>query len=266
MLKHNLIFLSLFACTAFYSYNLQAAIQFLPRYQGFHGDKRSASGGRCPAIYQYLCAGEGYVSGMGSICGKKYKSCVCAKDFIWTGGKCFLNCNNDLFKYSCSGAGYATIQSDNKKCGSKYSECTCTDIYKWSGTACILKNCTDYGYLANENKTQSCNKETPRSGLECWNCKECQGTLYNCSSISNNDGADTSSMACGGRYATCKCKAGYYWNNGSCPKVCSNSCSLDSCPTGYACEKEECSGKYCIVGCQSNYTTPFNFIYNFYLF
>ncbi len=42
-----------------------------------------------------------------------------------------------------------------------------------------------------------------------------------------------------------------YYNN---CKTCENKCSLDSCPEGVVCEYEDCSQKYCDIGCEVNYT------------
>ncbi|MFR2533176.1 MAG: hypothetical protein ACLS9L_06225, partial [Alphaproteobacteria bacterium] len=74
------------------------------------------------------------------------------------------------------------------------------------------------------------------------------------------------------QYTSCRCKNGYnmtcgdlgpvtpsdyclmngikYYNN---CKTCENKCSLTACPSGVVCEKENCSGKYCPVGCAVNY-------------
>ena len=75
------------------------------------------------------------------------------------------------------------------------------------------------------------------------------------------------------KYTSCECKAGYtmtcsdmgpstptdyclkdgikYYN--SC-KTCENKCTLDSCPEGVLCEYEDCSQKYCDIGCAVGYT------------
>ncbi len=70
------------------------------------------------------------------------------------------------------------------------------------------------------------------------------------------------------KYTACQCKAGYnmtcselgpvtptdyclkdgvkYYNN---CKTCEYKCTLDSCPDGLVCEIEDCSQKYCAIGC-----------------
>ena len=74
------------------------------------------------------------------------------------------------------------------------------------------------------------------------------------------------------KYTACQCKDGYnmtcsdlgpitptdyclkdnikYYNN---CKTCENKCTLDKCPTGVVCTYEECSQKYCAVGCAVGY-------------
>ncbi len=75
------------------------------------------------------------------------------------------------------------------------------------------------------------------------------------------------------KYTGCECKPGYTLTcseNGSLPlnpndyclspvnnvklykncKPCPNECKLDSCPKGTICQKEECSKKYCAIGCE----------------
>ena len=41
-----------------------------------------------------------------------------------------------------------------------------------------------------------------------------------------------------------------YYNN---CKTCENKCKLDSCPVGNICEYEDCSQKYCTIGCATGY-------------
>ena len=74
------------------------------------------------------------------------------------------------------------------------------------------------------------------------------------------------------KYTSCQCKSGYsmtctnigpvtpsdyclmngikYYND---CKTCENKCKLDSCPAGVSCTREDCSGKYCAVGCATGY-------------
>ena len=74
------------------------------------------------------------------------------------------------------------------------------------------------------------------------------------------------------KYTACECKPGYnqtctelgpvtpsdycqmngikYYNN---CKTCENKCKLDSCPVGNICEYEDCSQKYCTIGCATGY-------------
>ena len=74
------------------------------------------------------------------------------------------------------------------------------------------------------------------------------------------------------KYTNCQCKSGYnmtcsdlgpvtpsdycllngvkYYNN---CKTCENKCKLSSCPAGNICEYEDCSQKYCDIGCAIDY-------------
>ncbi len=172
-----------------------------------------------------------------------------------SGLTCYVctGCDSSTYKYACSGGLNASTQGTSNKCGTNYSKCECVANASWNSTSgkcecgsdyksgttsCTLKTCEDYGYLATEDTTKNCTKQTPRSGLACWNCSDCTGTLYDCSSITNASGADTSSASCGGKYAKCTCKSGYFWDSGKC----SLSCTPKSC-TG----AEACGGSSCLI-------------------
>ena len=175
MQKRVLIYLSVATAVIFYFSYVQAAIQFLPRYQSSYGIRDN----KCASSYKYSCRGTGYSGGKGTSCGGKYQSC------------------------------------------------NCTSNYKWSGGKCISKTCSDYGYLASKDTTKSCTEKTPRTGLTCYSCTNCDSSYkYDCSSISNASGGDGSS--CGGKYQKCTCQRGYYWDNGKCVKSCSSVCSKGS--------------------------------------
>ena len=175
MQKRVLIYLSVATAVIFYFSYVQAAIQFLPRYQSSYGIRDN----KCASSYKYSCRGTGYSGGKGTSCGGKYQSC------------------------------------------------NCTSNYKWSGGKCISKTCSDYGYLASKDTTKSCTEKTPRTGLTCYSCTNCDSSYkYDCSSISNASGGDGSS--CGGKYQKCTCQSGYYWDNGKCVKSCSSVCSKGS--------------------------------------
>ncbi len=291
MQKRVLIYLFVVTAVIFSFSYAQAALYFLPRYQGSYG-LRSQDGGRdgvCSSSYQYKCTGTGYSGGKGTSCGGKYQSCICSSDYKWSGGKCIsktcsdygylaskdatksctektprtgltcyscTGCDTSIYKYSCSGSLNATTQSGTA-CNSLYDKCSCvtnatwnatsgkceckTD-YKVSGTSCVLKTCSDYGYLASSDSTKSCTSKTPRTGLTCYSCTDCDSSYkYNCSSISNASGGDGSS--CGGKYQKCKCGSGYYWNNGSCSK----SCTSLNCNSGSNCKDENGKAAACTM-------------------
>ena len=315
MQKRNLSYLSIVVAGIFCFSYAQAALHFLPRYQGSYG-ARSQEGGRdgvCSSSYQYTCSGTGYSGGKGTSCSGKYKSCNCETNYKWSGGKCVLKgcsdygylaskdttksctektprtgltcysctgCDTSVYKYSCSGGINATTQSGTA-CNSLYDKCACVDNatwnatsgkcecntdYKVSDTSCVLKTCSDYGYLASADSTKSCTSKTPRTGLTCYSCTDCDSSYkYDCSSIMNASGGDGSS--CGGKYQKCKCNSLYSWNNGSCVLNCTrNSCSSTKYPltatnVSNAASYETCtpscsdeSNRYRVASCNSGYT------------
>ncbi len=279
MQKRKIISLFLIATVLSYSTFAEAALQFLPRYQGGYGS-RTQQGGKdkvCSASYQYICEGTGYAGGVGTSCNDLYTSCSCSANYKWSGGSCVLKncsdygysaskdntksceektprsgltcyvctgCDSSTYKYACSGGLNAAEQDTANKCGTNYSECECVEHASWNSTSgkcecgsdykagttsCTLKTCEDYGYSATEDTTKDCTKQTPRSGLTCWNCSDCTGTLYDCGSMANASGGDGTS--CGGKYPQCTCKDLYRWDNGTCKLNCTrNSCSTTTYP------------------------------------
>ncbi len=205
-----------------------------------------------------------------------------------SGLTCYVctGCDSSTYKYACSGGLNAAEQDTANKCGTNYSECSCVEHASWNSTSgkcecgsdykagttsCTLKTCEDYGYSATEDTTKDCTKQTPRSGLACWNCSDCTGTLYDCSSMANASGADTSSTSCGGKYAKCKCKDLYVWDNGVCKLGCTrNSCSTTTYPltaqnAANASNYEKCtpscsdeSPRYKVSSCASGYNVNSN--------
>ncbi len=286
MQKRIFTFLFLIAIVLSYSTFAEAALQFLPRYQGGYGS-RTQQGGKdkvCSSSYKYTCSGTGYAGGVGTSCNDLYPSCSCSANYKWSGGSCVLKncsdygysaskdntksceektprsgltcyvctaCDSSTYKYACSGGLNASTQGTSNKCGTNYSECSCVEHASWNSssgkcecgsdykagtTSCTLKTCEDYGFSATEDTTKNCTKQTPRSGLTCWNCSACTGTLYDCSSITNASGG--SGTACGGKYPQCTCKSGYFWDNGKCTLSC----------TPKACTGEtSCNGKACTI-------------------
>ncbi len=282
MQKRKIISLFLIATVLSYSTFAEAALQFLPRYQGGYGS-RTQQGGKdkvCSSSYKYACSGTGYAGGIGTSCNDLYTSCSCSANYKWSGGSCVLKscsdygcsaskdntksceentprsgltcyvctaCDGSTYKYACSGGLNASTQGTTNKCGTNYSKCECVANASWNSssgkceccsdykagtTSCTLKTCEDYGYSATEDTTKNCTKQTPRSGLTCWSCSACTGTLYDCSSITNASGG--SGTACGGKYPQCTCKSGYFWDNGTCTL----SCTPLNCNAGTNCKDE----------------------------
>ncbi len=225
---------------------------------GYSGGSGASCGGKyqsciCTSDYKWSggkcvlksCSDYGYLA-------SKDTSKSCTEKTPRTGLTCYscTGCDTNVYKYNCSGGINSTTQSSNS-CNSLYDECSCvtnatwnatsgkceckTD-YKVSGTSCVLKTCSDYGYLESSDSTKSCTSKTPRTGLTCYSCTDCDSSYkYNCSSITNASGGDGSS--CGGKYQKCTCKSGYYWSNGSCVK----SCTAVSCEGATACNGKSCT-------------------------
>ncbi|MBQ8661616.1 MAG: hypothetical protein IJ482_04745, partial [Alphaproteobacteria bacterium] len=127
--------------------------------------------------------------------------------------------------------------------------------------------CADYdsSYVTANDTTMACS-QVPSSevgGLTCWSCVACgseyQYTTSNCPSpkILGKD-------LCNGKASTCSCPATVTCGTGlTCKTKCDSNCiecntcpnegTLSTCPTGYACSYEECSKKYYITGCATNY-------------
>ncbi len=272
MQKRKFTFLFLIATVLSYSTFAEAALQFLPRYQGGYGS-RTQQGGKdkvCSSSYKYTCSGTGYAGGVGTSCNDLYPSCSCSTNYKWSGGSCVLKSCSDYgysaskdntksceektprsnltcysctacdntYQYACSGTGYASTQENTKKCGNKYSECSCQDNYKWSDGKCLSKTCEDYGYSTSKDNSKACSEITSGIGNNniCYNCSACDNAYqYNCSSMSNASGGDGSS--CGGKYQKCQCKTNYFWDNGSC----SPSCTPSPCTGNTSCEGGSCT-------------------------
>ncbi len=90
-------------------------------------------------------------------------------------------CEENGFKYTCSGTGYSGGSGDS--CGGKYTQCNCKSGYKWDKGSCKKSCSSSYKY-------------------------SCSGTGY----------AGGAGSACGGKYTQCACASGYEWKNGSCQK------------------------------------------------
>ena len=172
----------------------------------------------------------------------------------------FKECCDASYKYTADSCTYPNTISKTS-CGGKY-QCTCdTTLYPvtsctspqtpamGSGSSCTANGVTRYSEcVCPSNYTETCTGQNQQGrGTGC----TYNGTI---------------------KYTACECKPGYnqtctelgpvtpndyclmnsirYYNN---CKTCENKCKLDSCPAGVSCTLEDCSGKYCDVGCATGY-------------
>lgn len=217
-------------------------------------------------------------------CGDKYSKLGCKEGYYEEEGKCekIIPCpQGTSLSDSCdeehkavdSGSlsgGAICYRCEEKTCeerGMKDCEgacialtecCNCSDEQKCFDGACVPKTCEDKGM-------KECNGACIAL-TECCNCgaeqkcvngvcvdKTCEDKgLKTCNGVCIAIGE-----CCGG------CSDGAVCINGSC--VCRNECTLSSCPAGTVCRQEACSGKFCGIGCEVGYVTPYNYLYLFYL-
>jgi len=97
----------------------------------------------CDARNLYSCEGEGYVAGIGSVCGGKYSECSCDSGYVWNGS----GCCETAYQYACTGTGVQSGIGDT--CGGKYTQCQCALGHKWNGSDC--SSCADGATLNNGN-------------------------------------------------------------------------------------------------------------------
>ena len=170
----------------------------------------------------------------------------------------FDKCCDSAYKYSKSEcAAPLTISSDS--CGGKY-KCYC-DTSKYKYTSCTAPQVLGGSSCSQGGTTRYSDCVCPSN--------------YNQTCTSQNQQGSGTGCTYGGttKYTACQCKSGYtmtcsekgpvtpsdycllngikYYNN---CKTCDYKCTLDSCPAGVSCTYEECSQKYCAVGCATNYT------------
>ncbi len=169
----------------------------------------------------------------------------------------FDRCCDSRYKYDKSACNYPnTVSGDS--CGGKYM-CYCDRaLYPYEN--CPSPQVTSGGSCTEEGKTYYEQCTCPSN----YNQK-CDGL--------NQQGSGTGCTYNGTtKYTSCQCKSGYnmtcselgpvtpsdycllngikYYNN---CKTCEFKCTLDSCPEGVLCEYEDCSQKYCDIGCATNY-------------
>ena len=169
----------------------------------------------------------------------------------------FRSCCDSRYKYSKDDCAYPlTISGDS--CGGKYM-CYCDrSLYP-------LESC--------ESPKVPTNDVCVQEGKSYYSACQCPSNYSQTCSEQNQQGVGGRCTTNGKTYyPACECKSGYnltcsdsgpsdpnnfclkdgikYYNN---CKTCENKCQLDSCPEGVVCNLEECSGKYCDVGCAVGY-------------
>ena len=195
---------------------------------------------------------------------KGYTLTKCDKSGQIAGNRCpynsayFEECCDSAYKYSkseCSAP--LTISSDS--CGGKY-KCYC-DTSKYKYTSCTAPQVLGGSSCSQGGTTRYSDCVCPSNYNQTCTAQNQQGSGTGCTY-----GGTT-------KYTACKCKSGYtmtcgdkgpvtpsdycllngikYYNN---CKTCENKCTLASCPAGASCTYEDCSQKYCAVGCATNYT------------
>ncbi len=179
-------------------------------------------------------------------------------DFCSYNLKYFKTCCSDSYKYTS-----ATCNSPNElstdSCGGKY-KCVC------NRTLYPVTKCTSPQVVSND----SCTEEGTKYYSECVCPSNYNQTCTGTNQQGSGEGCTYNGVT---KYTACQCKAGYTM---TCPelgpvkpsdycllngikyynecKTCEFKCSLDSCPDGVVCDYEDCSQKYCDIGCATNYT------------
>ncbi len=180
----------------------------------------------------------------------------------------FSQCCDERYKYSKSQCVYPnTISGDS--CGGKYM-CYCDrSLYKVTASSCKAP------LVPASGSGNSCVED----GVIYYSSCVCPATY---TQVCNGNNMEGTGQGCtiGGitKYISCQCKAGY---NLTCAnstpenasdyclkdgikyysrcKTCPNACTLNSCPAGVSCSKEECSGKYCANSCSTGYVDLENY-------
>ena len=165
----------------------------------------------------------------------------------------FKECCDARYKYNKNECTYPnTVSGDS--CGGKYM-CYC-DRSLYPETQCVSPQIPEDDTCIEEGVPYYSKCICPSNYNQKCDGQNLQGVGEGCT----QDGVT--------KYTYCECKAGYnmtcsdigpvtptdyclkdgikYYNN---CKVCEYKCTLDSCPAGLVCNLEECSQKYCAIGC-----------------
>ena len=200
--------------------------------------------------YDQLCKDKGYTK---TSCETGYWK----SDFCPYKNEYFKQCCADKYKYTADSCSYPNeLSSDG--CGDKY-RCIC------NRTLYPVESCVSPQVVSGD----ACTEDGKKYYSEC----VCPSNYTETCTGQNQQGRGTGCNYNGTtKYTACECKPGYnqtctelgpvtpsdycqmngikYYNN---CKTCENKCKLDSCPAGVSCTLEDCSGKYCDVGCATGY-------------
>ena len=200
--------------------------------------------------YDQICKSMGYAQ---TSCAAGYWKF----DFCRYSNAYFKQCCADKYKYAADSCSYPNeLSSDG--CGGKY-RCIC------NRTLYPVESCASPQVVSGD----ACTEDGKKYYSEC----VCPSNYTETCTGQNQQGRGTGCTYNGTtKYTACECKPGYnqtctelgpvtpsdycqmngvkYYNN---CKTCENKCKLDSCPAGVSCTLEDCSGKYCDVGCATGY-------------
>ena len=200
--------------------------------------------------YDQICKSMGYAQ---TSCAAGYWKF----DFCRYSNAYFKQCCADKYKYTADSCSYPNeLSSDG--CGGKY-RCIC------NRTLYPIESCVSPQVVSGD----ACTEDGKKYYSEC----VCPSNYTETCTGQNQQGRGTGCAYNGTtKYTACECKPGYnqtctelgpvtpsdycqmngikYYNN---CKTCENKCKLDSCPAGVSCTLEDCSGRYCDVGCATGY-------------
>ena len=200
--------------------------------------------------YDQICKSMGYAQ---TSCAAGYWKF----DFCRYSNAYFKQCCADKYKYTSDSCSYPNELSPDG-CGGKY-RCIC------NRTLYPVESCASPQVVSGD----ACTEDGQKYYSEC----VCPSNYTETCTGQNQQGRGTGCTYNGTtKYTACECKPGYnqtctelgpvtpsdycqmngikYYNN---CKTCENKCKLDSCPAGVSCTLEDCSGKYCDVGCATGY-------------
>ena len=211
MQKHIFTFLFFIISAFIYSDYAQAALQFLPRYQGSIEHKykdRTQDGGKDKVSVTCATYG-GYAKGANQTC----------SGVFYKGG---LTC---------------------------YKSCACSSGYTMNtaGT-CVAQTCKDYGLESSPVEGKSCPAVSKAPNLTCYECTACDTATYKYACSGGLNASTQKGTACNKLYSECTCVANAEWKDGACTckEIYKYTCSGGlnaSTQTGAACNNlySECS-------------------------